>query len=146
MIVFLIYFFLFSRNRDLTFHENNLQCRQFSWTVKSCFLEKKRIIFQYVVFWKYNQDCKAVKKCNQNAKNILLSFTLRGYILTPFLIRKTSFVAPCLLSCSPVSFWKGSFLTHRRLRTHKRVNAASDQGLRCLQIVQQFFFRNVYIM
>ena len=45
--------------------------------------------------------------------------------------------------------------THWRLETPKRVNgkqcrprsdAAADQGLHCLQIVQSFFFRNIFII
>ena len=54
------FFFTFPRKQDLTFHANCLQ-RQFAWKVKTCFLgEKIKIIFQYIVCWKFYSACKAL--------------------------------------------------------------------------------------
>ena len=34
-------------------------------------------------------------------------FTLHGYIYAPFLTVETAIVTSCLLTCTPVPFWKG---------------------------------------
>ena len=49
-----IFFFIFPRKQDLTFHTN---CLQFAWNVKSCFLGKIRTIFQNVISWKFYPVC-----------------------------------------------------------------------------------------
>ena len=46
----------FPRKQDLTFHANWL-LRQFAWNFISCFLGKKRKIFQNVVCWKIYPEC-----------------------------------------------------------------------------------------
>ena len=43
-----IFFLFFPEKKDLTFHANCLQWRQYAWNVKSCFMRKIRKIFQYV--------------------------------------------------------------------------------------------------
>ena len=52
------YFFLFFQENNIwLFYANCLHWRQFAWYFQSCFLEKIRKIFQYVVCWKFYSDC-----------------------------------------------------------------------------------------
>lgn len=61
--------------------------------------------------------------CNSLVSSRLSKFKLRGYtrkILPPYFTRETTFVSPCLLSCIPGLYWKGSvsrFFPFRKIPT-----------------------------
>ena len=51
-----IFFLIFPRKQDLTFH-----AKLIAWNAKSCFLGKIRKIIQYVVCWKFSLECSAIR-------------------------------------------------------------------------------------